>query len=58
MFKLLDRTISCMIPRIKGNCDLMSHIQFTEEGWELKGDPEGLDTEQDDDSMFEMPPSL
>ncbi len=31
----------------------MTHIQFMEEGWELKGDHEGLDTEQ-----AEMPTSF
>lgn len=34
--------------------DLMAHILFMEEGWELKGDPVGLDTFQDDGSMFEI----
>jgi hypothetical protein len=28
--------------------DSMAHIQFMREGWELEGDPEGLDTEQDE----------
>jgi hypothetical protein len=38
--------------------DLMTHIQFVEEGWELKGDYEGLDTEQDEGNIFEMPTFL
>ena len=32
----------------------MKHIQFIEEGWELKGYHEGMDTEQDGDNIFEM----
>ncbi len=35
--------------------DLMMHIQFVEEGWELECDHEGLDTEQDEGNIFEMP---
>jgi len=38
--------------------DLMMHIQFVEEGWELEGDHEGLDTEQDEGNIFEMPTSF
>ena len=38
--------------------DLMTHIQFVEEGWELDGDHEGLDTEQDEGNIFEMPTSF
>jgi hypothetical protein len=32
--------------------DSMTHIQFMEEGWELEGDHEGLDTEQDEGNIF------
>ena len=35
--------------------DLMTHIQFVEEGWELGADHEGLDTEQDEGNILEMP---
>ena len=38
--------------------DLMTQIQFTEEGWELKGDHEGMDTEQYEDNIFKMPTSF
>jgi hypothetical protein len=38
--------------------DLMRHIQFIEEGWELNGDHERLDTEQDESNIFEMPTSF
>ena len=33
----------------------MTHIQFVEDGWELGADHEGLDTEQDEGNIFEMP---
>ena len=32
--------------------DLMAHIQFAGEGWEIKGGPEGSDTFEDDGNMF------
>ena len=35
--------------------DTMTHIQFVDEGWELGADHEGLDTEQDEGNIFEMP---
>ena len=38
--------------------DLMAHIQFMEEGWELEGDHEGLDTKQDEGNIFVMPTSF
>lgn len=38
--------------------DLMTYIQFMEEGWELEGDHEGLDTEHDEGNIFEMPTFL
>ena len=38
--------------------DLMTQIQFVEEGWELEGDHEGMDTEQYEDNIFKMPTSF
>jgi hypothetical protein len=38
--------------------DLMTLIQFVEEGWELEGDHEGLDAERDEGNIFEMPTSF
>ena len=48
-----ELTIQCESP-VPAD-DLMTHILFVEEGWELKVDHEGLDTEQDEDNVFEMP---
>jgi hypothetical protein len=48
--------IQCESP-VPGN-DLMTHIQFIEKGWELERDHEGLDTEQDEGNIFEMPTSF
>ena len=36
----------------------MTYIQFVEEGWELEGDHDGLDTEHDEGNIFEMPTSF
>lgn len=36
----------------------MTHVQFMEEAWELEGDCEGLNTEQDEGNIFEMPTSF
>ena len=48
-----DLTIQC--ERSDPADDLMTQIQFVEEGWELKQDHEGMDTEQDEGNIFEMP---
>ena len=51
-----DLTIQCERPDPAD--DLMTQIQFVEEGWELKGDHEGMDTEQYEDNIFKMPTSF
>ena len=38
--------------------DYITYNQFMEEGWELKGDHEGLDTEQDKGKIIELPTSF
>ena len=51
-----DLTIQCERPDPAD--DLMTQIQFAEEGWELEQDHEGMDTEQYEDNIFKMPTSF